>query len=97
MNVIDFKHQVRLTPKKAFHACMHSAVFVVEHSRNLECRKCGKVIDPFDFLLKEAQKQQNTIFDIRGLISEKEKLSQEVEGLKSEKRNIQAQIRRLKK
>ncbi len=97
MTVIDFKSQARLTPKRDYFACKHGSVYVVEHSRSIECKTCGKVFDPFDFLLKHAMKQQNAMFDVSSLVSEKEKLSLEVERLKKEKRNIQAQIRRLKK
>lgn len=89
----------RLLPKKKGHGCgcRCSRVFVVEHTRMLECRECSAVIDPFDFLFKEAQRQSSIHSGLKQKLDESDRLREEIAELKRVKRNLQAQKNRLQK
>ena len=93
-DVIDLSRTTKLTPKRKTGFCRCARVFVVEQTRMLECQDCGKVIDPFDFMMQEAKKQNSHVYQISHLKHEKEKLIDEVEDLKRQRRNLKAQVKR---
>lgn len=95
--VISFPTSINLIPKRAEVFCRCSQVFVIEKTRMLECQKCGKVIEPFDFLYEQAKKQQNKVFSIEHARHELKQLTKEVEELKRKKRNLKASINRANK
>jgi len=94
--IIDLSTKMRLEPRKGKRGCLCGSVYVCEHTRMLECQTCGKVIDPFDFMLKEARSQQNAVWGIKNLRNEHEKLDLAVSQLKKDKNNLNQQVRRLK-
>lgn len=64
---------------------MHDgAVDVDEQERIVRCKKCDAVIDPFDFLLAIARKENNAISRSYELIRECEQLSKQVIQLNSQ-------------
>lgn len=96
MAVIKLATVVGLLPKRRDWRCTCQQVHVIEHTRMLECQKCQRVIDPFDFLWQQAQKQQRSVFDIRCTQDEVQRLKAEIADLKREKRNLMASIKRHK-
>ncbi len=102
MTVIDISKAKRdsepkLKPNEKFGRCRCRLFYVDNYSRTLECRECGKVSDPFDFLMKEATHQQNTVFDISHMKEEQKRLKTDIEELKRVKCNLQAQVKRMQK
>lgn len=95
MTVIDLGITPRLEPKRKGGVCQCLSVYTVEATRMLECRSCGAVIDPFDFLWNEARKQENIAFSVRHLRNEQKRMQAEVEALKKQRANLKAQVRRL--
>ena len=96
-DIFDLTTKLKLEPKRSEQFCRCLCVFVVERTRMLECQDCQKVIDPFDYLMKQATKQQSTAFSIRNAKYEMNRLNGEVEELKRVKRNLQSQVNRLSK
>lgn len=97
MTIIDLALATSLKPQRKNTACRCTRVIVLEHTRMLECQNCGAAIEPFDYLWKQAQSQQNSAFDIMKKRQEIDKLSSEIEELKKSKRNLQAQVKRMQK
>ncbi len=97
MTVIDLTLTTKLKPERKKTACRCARVVVLEYSRMLECQNCGATIDPFDFLWKQAQVQQNSAFDITIKRQEIERLSSEIDELKKVKHNLKAQVRRMQR
>jgi len=60
----------------------------------LQCQSCEKIIDPFDFLMREAKQQQSFVFQVGHLKHERDQLHKEVEELKRVRRNLKAQVKR---
>lgn len=74
--------------------CAHAYVDLDEDERIVECRACKKRIDPFEALLKYAQKERHFVYATKELVDEKAKLEAEVDDLKRIRANLGAQIRR---
>lgn len=93
-DVINLASSLRLEPKRSEKFCRCARVFVVEDTRMLECQSCGKIIDPFDFLMKEARQQQSFVFEVSHLKNERKRLEKEVDDLKRIRRNLKSQVSR---
>lgn len=76
--------------------CNHPAVQLDDHSRTMECAKCGAVLDPFDFLRSNAMTLQRAWRDHKYVKGQLEELNTRVDALKKEERRIKARIARLK-
>jgi hypothetical protein len=94
MTVIDLTTAIGLVPKRRDARCSCQQVHVVEHTRMLECQKCARTIDPFDFLWQQAQKQQNSVFSIQCARDELKRLQAEVAELNRQKINLKSCINR---
>lgn len=79
------------------HCCDHPAVRLDEHSRTMECTQCGAVLDPFDFLRRNAMTLQRAWRDHKYVKGQLEELNTRVDALKKEERRIKARIGTLKK
>ncbi len=85
----------KLIYKKSEVYCSCISVFVVEQTRALECQKCGKILNAFEYCKRIAKKQNNVYLGVKILLREKEILYDEVEDLKRQRKNLKAQIKRL--
>lgn len=74
--------------------CEHIPVYVVEETRMLECRSCGAMVDPFDYMWKWACKGTRLTDGIKHLEGELRRMNAELEDLKRQRANLKAQIRR---
>ena len=97
MTIIDLNTQMSLKPVRTQGFCRCQRVFVDKQTRMLRCQKCDRVIDPFDYLWQQAIMQEGEAMSLKGARHEHERLDKEIEELKRQKRNLQAQVRRLKK
>lgn len=96
MTVIDLTTQATIKPKRMQGFCRCQQVNCIEETRQLECQQCGRVIDPFDWLWKQALNQESAVFDVKRVRAEHERLVAEVDDLKRQRRNLKAQIKRAK-
>ena len=96
--VVDFSVGQDLKKKpREYNFCRCNQVLVNDHTRMLECQHCGKVIDPFDYIWRQANNQERNVFAVRHKKDEIKKFNDEIEELKRVKRNLQGQVNRLKK
>lgn len=82
----------RLIPKKKQPGCRCVSVFVVEQTRTVECQKCGRVMDPFDYLFVQAKWQDHVDLTIKILAAERNRLEKVVDGLKRQEKNIKGRL-----
>mgnify|MGYP001804466211 CR=1 FL=1 len=55
--IIDFKAKPFFTTKRHYNSCPHNRITVDEENRKKECEDCGTVLDPLDYLLTIAYKE----------------------------------------
>ena len=96
MGIINIATARTLTPKRKQPGCRCYSVTVDEQTRMLECDKCHRVIDPFDFLFEWAKREQSNVFNINQRRREIKRLGEEIAELKRQRRNLKAQVARLK-
>ncbi|MFZ2172371.1 MAG: hypothetical protein WAW61_22385 [Methylococcaceae bacterium] len=72
--------------------CQHSTIEVDDHYKTLECAKCGKVFEPYEYVLSLATKEDRVAKSINYLKNEERSLIENIEKLKKESRNLKAQI-----
>ncbi|WP_312836660.1 hypothetical protein [Pantoea sp.] len=80
-------------PKPAFQHCFHNKVETDEHRRVINCRLCGKVIDPFDWVLSIANKETKLDWELTGLRGEIKQHREGLEKLRREETNCRARIK----
>lgn len=73
--------------------CHHDAVEVSEHERKVTCRKCGAVVDAFDYLLSLAKGETKLDWELRLLRGEIKQHREGLEKLKREEVNCRARIK----
>lgn len=78
--------------KKAGH-CRHERVVIDEHRRMLNCRLCGQVIDPFDWVMSIAKKETRLDWELRKLRTEITSHREGLENLKREEANCKSRIK----
>ncbi len=74
-NIIELRPQVNglaLTKKSHPNKCMGECarMFCDEATRKLECRDCGRVVEPFDYLMSWALKGDRRVSDLKHLDTE---------------------------
>ncbi|MCV5863299.1 hypothetical protein OFN36_30280, partial [Escherichia coli] len=74
--------------------CLHPGYLVNEHERQIKCRKCGAIIDPFDLLLDIARKETNLANDVSLLRKEESQRRANIQKLIQIERNAKSRIRR---
>lgn len=79
---------ISLSPKsEAFKSYCESRclnIEVDEDNRTITCRECSRVLDPFDYLLKWANKADRRMSGVKALEAEEKNLSAKVQNLKKE-------------
>ncbi|OCA55157.1 hypothetical protein [Photorhabdus namnaonensis] len=89
----DLKEKIAFIYERATF-CFHSGIYVNEAERQIRCKKCNQVLDPFDYLLSIAKKETKLISDIKWLREEEKQRRQNIEKLIQIERNIKARIKR---
>ena len=102
-NVVDFNRRLRLKPvqlgdeafiqskpfgKRAPH-CSHKQAWVDPHNRTVECRACGAVLDPFDYLM-EIVHEGNRLVRMYDAIN---RARTQVRELEDEERKLKGRVR----
>lgn len=84
------------TAKGGWRLCNHERISLEDHARTVRCVQCEKVLDPFDFLLKQSdllQRAWNNHRYVNEKVAEKHK---SLEALTAEERRLKARVSRLK-
>ncbi|QKJ87428.1 hypothetical protein PMPD1_2486 [Paramixta manurensis] len=80
-------------PEHKHHRCQHANVLVDEHYRQLTCRRCGAVVDAFDWILARTKGESKIDWELRALRQEITDHRQGLEKLKREEVNCRARIK----
>jgi hypothetical protein len=74
--------------------CFHPGVWVNEAERQIRCRRCDSVLDPFDYLLSMAKREVQLADTVTYLRREERQRRQNIEKLIQIERNAKSRIRR---
>lgn len=77
--------------------CHHASVRVDEKERQVRCKICGAVVEPFDWMLSVAKRETRLADDVRLLRQEEQERRKNIEKLIQIERNAKARIRRVTK
>lgn len=76
--------------------CEHTELLIDEKLRTLECKRCGSVLEAFDWLLEQAYREKSCFEQLRSLRKEVVDKREEIWQLKSEEKKLKSSIRRNK-
>ncbi|KAE9819465.1 hypothetical protein GP647_14945 [Escherichia coli] len=77
--------------------CHHASVRVDEKERQVRCKICGAVVEPFDWMLSVAKRETRLADDVKQLRQEERGRRKNIEKLIQIERNVKARIRRATK
>lgn len=80
-------------PKDVPYRCPHVNVLVDEHYRQLTCRRCSAVVDPFDWINDRAKGETKVDWELKSLRQEIKDHREGLEKLKREEVNCRARIK----
>lgn len=94
-NIINFNPKQRdsIKYKRRAYECQHWDLEIDEESRMVECKKCGKMLDPVTVLIQFAMLERKLDYSRWEL----KELSSRISELKHEEKLIKARIRNAKK
>jgi len=77
--------------------CSHEKIILDEHTRSIQCAdsKCGAILDPFNFLHKNAQTIQSAWSNYNYVRKQANEIADRVGALKKEEQRLRAMIKRL--
>lgn len=77
--------------------CSHEAVILDEHTRTVQCAntKCGATLDPFNFLLSNANTISRAWSSYRMVTGQANEVAARVSALKKEEQRLRAMVKRL--
>lgn len=76
--------------------CTHGRITLDEHNRLVNCADCAAVLDPFQFLMKQADLLQRAWDNYRMASRKVEELSTSISNLKTEEKRLKARVQRAK-
>jgi hypothetical protein len=76
--------------------CTHGRITLDEHQRLVNCADCGAVLDPFQFLLKQAELLQRAWDNHRMAARKVEELNASISNLKAEEKRLKGRVARAK-
>lgn len=101
LNVVAFpvregmeKSDLQFLPEGEKVLCVHPGVFVNEFERQIRCRCCDAVLDPFGYLLSLAKREVRLADTVTHLRQEERQRRQNIEKLIQIERNAKSRIRR---
>ena len=93
----DIKEKLNLVkadkPEHAPYRCSHVNVLVDAHLRQLTCRRCGAVVDAFDWINARAEGEQKIEWELKSLRREVVEHREGLEKLKREELNTRNRIK----
>jgi hypothetical protein len=87
---------IQRVDKDPYSHCRHSRITLDEHQRTVNCRDCGRVLDPFNFLSTQAGLLQ-LAWQHHDMAQRKvQELTDRIGALKKEHDSLTGKVRRLK-
>lgn len=75
--------------------CEHPSIRINEHERTVHCAKCNAALDPFNFLLRNAQTIQTAWTSYRMATEKVREVSERISSLMKEEKRLKARVKRL--
>lgn len=88
------KSDLQFIPEGDAVRCFHTGVWVNEKERQIRCRRCDAVLDPFDYLLSIARQEVQLADSVKYLRREEKQRRQNIEKLIQIEKNAKSRIRR---
>lgn len=73
--------------------CRHDKIIIDDHARILNCQQCGKVVEPYEYVLALANKENRLLASLAQLKQEQQELMATREKLKNDVRNAKARLK----
>lgn len=83
-------------PHRHTRFCTHGRITLDEHNRMVSCAECGATLDPFQFLLKQADLLQRAWDNYRMASRKVDELHSSISNLQTEEKRLKARVRRAK-
>lgn len=77
--------------------CQHDQVTLDEHSRMINCRKCGATLEPFNFLVTNALTIQSAWSSYRQVMAKVKETHDRIDVLTKELKRLQGRVRTLQR
>lgn len=74
--------------------CLHPGFTINEHDRQVKCKKCDAVIDPFELLMQIAKRETHLANDVSMLRKEEKQRRLNIDKLIKIERNAKSRIRK---
>lgn len=90
------ENPLQVTPRRPGW-CDHASILIDQHTRSVQCSNtaCGAVLDPFDYLLRNAHAIQRAWDDHRSVMRQVAEVAERVTVLKKEEKRLRAMVKRL--
>ncbi|WP_343724876.1 hypothetical protein [Herbaspirillum huttiense] len=82
--------------KQPFNMCQHAKISLDSHQRLVNCAQCGAVLDPFEYLVKNAVVLRRAWTDHASVKHVLADMNDRAAALKKEEQRLKASVRRLK-
>lgn len=92
----ELPEQTITLEKQPFNICQHTKISLDSHQRLVNCVRCGAVLDPFEYLAKNAVVLQRAWADHASVKRSLADMNDRVAALKKEEQRLKASVRRLK-
>lgn len=92
----EIPEQTLSVVREPYGFCNHDKISLDEHSRTVQCAKCNKVFDPFDFLKNEVRRLQVAWDDYRQVRQKVQAGLDSVDALKREEARLKGRIKTAK-
>lgn len=86
-----------LQTKRFKSSCRHKRFFIDPETRDVNCKACEAIVDPFDALSTIARDWDNAYHWLEQARGERRHLLDDIDKLKRERKNLRAQVNRLKR
>ncbi|MDR3437156.1 cell division protein ZapB [Telmatospirillum sp.] len=87
VTMADFRPSVRRKAAR-YNTCRHTRIMIDTEHRLLECRDCGAVVEPIEYLMKCAVLEESVYATVQQLRKEVEELKAERASLASERNQL---------
>ncbi|SDX15934.1 hypothetical protein SAMN05518669_103430 [Variovorax sp. YR634] len=82
--------------REGYRYCAHDRITLDEHVRTVRCTDCGKVFEPFDYLLSNALSIQRAWLSHKEVMRKASEKAETVEALTKEEKRLKARVKLLK-
>ncbi|MFI7813004.1 hypothetical protein [Citrobacter werkmanii] len=92
-DIREARNMIRKPGGEVDRRCLHRSVWVNEKYRNCECRRCGAIIEAFDWLLERTKEGDIVEWDLKSVRGEIERRRENLEKLKQAELNTKGRIK----